>query len=375
MRVLFNTKPLLFKKTGIGYYTFNLYKGLSQSKELEVFPTLDHESASILRFMSRMSQGIRRIFGDALLKISIPVGDFLISKRENSNLPSMADVYHETNYDRIPEGKWKSVATVHDLFFLRSPQYLPEKVAQKCKSNLENIVKADRFIVTTDFIKREILVFLKLPEEKIDVIPLAPSGNYCPVNRGSLEGRKYVNRYAQGDYILYVGTVEPRKNIPILIKAFSILKNRYPLKLILAGGKGWMYDDILELPRKLSIQDRVIFTGYVDEKSILYLYNYAAVVVYPSLYEGFGLPVIEAMSCGVPVIISDIPSLREIADDAALIFNPTDHEELAYKIEMILSSESLRLEMTHKGLKKANEYSWGKVVNSTIQTYKKAIES
>jgi glycosyltransferase involved in cell wall biosynthesis len=374
MRILLNTKALLFPKTGIGYYVHNLYRGLLHSKDVLVYPTIDIPSSNILRLISKGAQAFRKVFGEAVLKISIPVGDFLISKREKRNNLPVADIYHETSHDEIPKGTWKTVATVHDLAFVHHPDYLPENVVQKYRSNLEYIVKADRFIVTTEAIKREVMFFLNISEEQIDVIPLAPSGNYYPVNKDTMEGKKYVNRYTQGNYILFVGTIEPRKNIPTILKAFSILKKRDHLTLILAGGKGWLYDDILALPHNLGIQDDVVFTGYVDEKTILYLYNYATAVLYPSFYEGFGLPVIEAMSCGVPVIISDIPPLREVTKGAALVFNPDDHEELAHKIEMILSSESLRSELIQKGLQKANEYSWEKVVTSTIQAYKKALE-
>jgi len=346
-----------------------------RSREVEVCPTIDNPSVKTLGFMSSFAQLCRKVLGDSALKFSIPAGDFFISRVERKNKASEADIYHETNYDVIPSGKWKSVANIYDLSFLNCPEFLPEKVLRKCKSNLENILKADRFIVNTKTIKKEVMFFMKIPEERIDVIPLAPSGNYCPVDRDTMEGRKYVNKYTKTKYILCVGTIEPRKNIPILLKAFKLLKNKYNLKLILAGGKGWLYEDILKMPRDLGIQNEVIFTGYVDEKTILYLYNYATAVVYPSIYEGFGLPVIEAMLCGVPVIISDIPSLREVSGDAAIVFNPSDNEELACKIEEILSSESIKAELSRKGLKKAGEYSWDKTVSLTLQTYRKALES
>lgn len=375
MRVLFNTRPLLFNKTGIGYYTCNLYRRLLRSREIEVCSTISNSSAKTLRFMSSFAQLCRKVLGDSVLKFSIPAGEFFISGAERKNKVLEADIYHETNYDIIPESEWKSVANIYDLSFMNCPEFLPERVLQKCKSNLDNILKADRFIVNTEAIKKEVTFSMKIPEERVDVIPLAPSADYYPVSRDSMEGKKYVNKYIQSDYILYVGTIEPRKNIPTLLKAFRLLKNKYNLKLILAGGKGWFHEDILKMPRDLGIQNEVIFTGYVDEKTILYLYNYATAVVYPSIYEGFGLPVIEAMSCGAPLIISDIPSLREVSGDAAIVFNLTDHEDLACKIEKILSSESIKAELSRKGLKKAGEYSWDKTVSLTLQTYRKALES
>jgi glycosyltransferase involved in cell wall biosynthesis len=373
MRVILNTNPLLLQKTGIGYYICNLYKGLVKAKEVEVYPTMSNLSLKTFGLMSKHAQWLRKILGDFTLRFSIPAGDFLISKTERKGKLPEADIYHEANYDMIPAGTWKTVANIHDLTFLHHPEFVPEKVLEKCRKNLENILKADRFITNTHAIKKEIINHLKISEEQIDVIPHGPSGNYRHVNKDSDEGGKYVRKYTESDYILYVGTIEPRKNIPCLIKAFKILRESYNIKLVIAGGKGWSCDDVLRMPHELGIQDEVIFTGYVNEKTILYLYNYAIAVVYPSIYEGFGLPVIEAMSCGTPVIISDIPSLREVAGNAALIFNPTNDEELAHNMDILLSSEGLRKELSRKSLEKGKEYSWEKTIPLTIQTYKKSL--
>jgi glycosyltransferase involved in cell wall biosynthesis len=335
MRVILNTAPLLLQKSGIGYYIHNLFNELSKSIS----------SLKTISFMSKSAQILRKLFGDTILKVSVPAGDFLISKAERKHgLPS-ADIFHEANYDIIPEGTWKTVANIHDLTFLHHPEFVPAKVLEKCRKNIENISKADRFITNTHAIKEEVTNQLKISEEQIDVIPHGPSGNYHPVNKDSDEGKKYVRKYTESDYILYVGTIEPRKNIPCLIKAFKILRETYNIKLVIAGGKGWSCDDV----------------------------NYATAVVYPSIYEGFGLPVIEAMSCGTPVIISDIPTLREVAGDAALIFSPANDEELAHKMDTLLSSEDLRKELGRKSLEKGKEYSWEKTIRLTIQTYKKSL--
>lgn len=375
IRVIINTRPFLFKKTGIGYYTYNLFNGLKQSVEVRVYPTIDKSSTTVLRFMSSISQSVRKVMGDSVLKISVPFGDLLIGKREKANSFPDADIYHEPNYDVIPSGRWRSVATIHDLAFLKYPEYLPETVLSKCQANISNILNADSFIVTTGTVRGELVDAYGFPEHRIDVIPLAPSGNYYPVNREQKEGINNIMRYSGGgDYILYVGTIEPRKNIKTLLKAFRVVRDTLKVKLILAGGKGWKFDDILKMPQELGIQKDVAFTGYVDEKTILYLYNYASVVVYPSIYEGFGLPVIEAMSCGTPVIISDIPSLREVAGNAAVSFNYGDYGELAGKIEQILTSTGLSDELRIKGLQRSKEYSWDKTVSSTIHSYKRVLE-
>jgi glycosyltransferase involved in cell wall biosynthesis len=168
--------------------------------------------------------------------------------------------------------------------------------------------------------------------------------------------------------------VEPRKNLKVLIKAFGAMRTKRNISLIIAGGFSYLYDDIISYPEELGLGDDVIFTGYVDEGTLLHLYNRALVFVYPSLYEGFGLPPLEAMSCGAPVIVSDIPPLREITGDAAMVFSPKDHEDLADKMSALLSSEQLRVEQREKGLARVREYSWEKVAGLTVRTYAKALE-
>lgn len=374
VRIIFNMRSFLFRKTGIGYYAHNILEGLLKSKEVVVYPTIDEQSTKALRFMSGVSRSVRAVLGDSILKISVPLGDFLISKREKANKIPEAQIYHETNYDEIPAGNWKRVANIYDLAFIKYPEHLPKEVVLKCKAGLKHISEADRFIVNTLAIKQELMDSLTIPGEKIEVIPLAPSGKYFPVNKDVMEGRSYVDQYTTGPYILYVGTIEPRKNLQVLLKAFRIIRDRFDIKLVLAGGKGWMYDDILKIPRDLGMKNDVIFTGYVDEKTMLYLYNFASVFVYPSVYEGFGIPVVEAMACGIPVVISGIPSLSEVAGAAAVSFNPEDYEELAHEIGQIITSGSLAKELSTLSLQRAGEFSWEKAVTSTIKTYYKALE-
>ncbi|GAB4419842.1 MAG: glycosyltransferase family 1 protein [Thermodesulfovibrionales bacterium] len=294
-------------------------------------------------------------------------------KSESGN--TSYDIYHETSLAQMPEFAGKKIMNLYDLSFLSCPEFLVKDFAHYARENVKrNVLFADRIIVNTGFIKGEALNFLRIPEEKIDVIPLAPSSIYCLIGEYKAKPRK-ITKLTKKDYILYVGTVEPRKNLKILIRAFKEIRERYDTSLVIAGRLGWLYDDIVKYPEELGIREDVIFTGYVDEESLLYLYNHASVFVYPSLYEGFGLPPLEAMACGTPVIISEIPPLKEVAGDAAIAFNPKDHEELAGKIETVISSDTLRSDMIQRGFERVKGYSWSKTAALTIETYKRAIES
>ena len=375
MRILLNTSPLVSSdKTGIGYYVSNLYEELIRSG-IEVHPTVDTTVQPFLNTLRRISSRLREIFGEWYPSFVRDIGDVLISLllRKESTLVNY-DLYHETTLDAMPEIKIRSICNLYDLTFVVYPELLPLNLASSCRTNVEkNITAAKRVIVNTKSIKDEAVDLLKLNEEKIDVIPLAPSRAFQAMDK-SVPLPKQARRLTVKDYILYVGTVEPRKGLKTLILAFRDIRRKYDLSLVIAGGLGWLYDDIISYPEKLGIKGDVLFTGYIAEASLFHLYRHASVFVYPSLYEGFGLPPLEAMACGIPVIISDIPSLREVAGDAAIAFNPKDPEELAHALDRVLSSESSRIEMKNKGLLKSAEYSWEKVVTATIQTYQKALK-
>lgn len=375
MRVILNNRPLLFTKTGVGYYVYNLYHHLLLSPDIEISTTIDVPSSRVISAMSKGAQHVRRVLGDGLLKITVPIGDLLVSSRmkDHGHLPP-ADIYHETFYEAIPPVARKTVANIYDLSFLLVPHLLPDRIVRDCRASLGDIVNAHRIIVNSRAVRDEVVSLLRVPEDRIAVIPLAPAAGYGPVqDQDSI--RKTARRFVDGDYLLFVGTVEPRKNLAVLLRAFRVLRERRDVKLVIAGGKGWMYADILKMPRELGIERDIAFAGYVNEKTMLHLYNGAIAVVYPSLYEGFGLPVVEAMACGRPLVVSDIPPLREVAGEAALYVRPDDDAGLADALSRVLNSDSLRRSLGEQGLVRSREYSWDRVAALTIEAYRTALAS
>ncbi|MCK4525681.1 MAG: glycosyltransferase family 4 protein, partial [Candidatus Andersenbacteria bacterium] len=166
-------------------------------------------------------------------------------------------------------------------------------------------------------------------------------------------------------YILYLGTLEPRKNIIGLIKAFEILNTKY--KLVIAGSKGWLYEDIFKIVKNSPAKDNIIFTGFIDDKDKAALYGLADLFVYPSFYEGFGFPPLEAMAAGTPVITSNFSSLPEAVGDAAITVNPYNIDELTKAIEMVLFDEKLRDILIERGYKKVKNFSWEKCAKETLE--------
>lgn len=376
MRVLLNTKLLMTSnKAGIGSYVFNLYNELLKAG-IDVVPTLSERSFSLVSSIGSVSSRLRATFGKFYPPFVRRVGDAVYRHLYQKDTGVSAyDLYHETDLELMPAIQTRSVCNIYDLSFERFPEFFLKGFPERARTVVSaNVAAAERIIVNTRFIKEEVVEMLKVSEEKIDVIPLAASDFYC--EGGDSRARpKSLKKITGRDYILYVGTVEPRKNLKTLIRAYKDVRKKFDLALVIAGGFGWLYDDIISYPGELGLGNDVIFTNYVDDDTVRSLYRCASVFVYPSHYEGFGLPPLEAMLCGTPVIIADIPPLREVSGDAAIFFNPADHQGLSYAIERVLSSGSLRREMKQKGIEKASEYSWRKVAADTIRTYEKALNN
>jgi alpha-1,3-rhamnosyl/mannosyltransferase len=178
-----------------------------------------------------------------------------------------------------------------------------------------------------------------------------------------------------GSYILYLGTLEPRKNISALLEAYSFLpkKTQASFPLILAGGKGWLMDNLEDEIRRLDIASRTVLTGYVPRKDLPALYSGAAVFVYPSLYEGFGLPPLEAMACGTPVITSNVSSFPEVVGDAGIMVDPYDVKRLRDEIERVLEDSSLRASLGSRGLARAKQFTWENCARQTLDVYKRVL--
>jgi glycosyltransferase involved in cell wall biosynthesis len=177
----------------------------------------------------------------------------------------------------------------------------------------------------------------------------------------------------EGDYVLFVGTLQPRKNIARLIEAFSRIKDN--TQLVVVGKKGWLYEEILEAPKKFGVQDRVKFLDFVPDEDLPLFYQNALCFVLPSLYEGFGLPVLEAMKYGCPVITSNVSSLPEAGGDAALYFNPEDISDIAANLRLMITKPQLRKELIKKGFEQIKKFSWEKTARETLKTLMEVVNN
>ncbi len=259
----------------------------------------------------------------------------------------------------------KTVVTIHDVAYF----YYPEEFLKKDLYKLKNwtsyaLNRSSKVIAVSENTKKDIIKFYETPEQKIEVIH-----NGFNIT-SSVETPEEV-KLPTSPYLLYVGTLQPRKNVVKLIEAFSSLKKEHAdLKLYLVGKKGWLYDEIYVRVTQLNLQDDVVFTGYVTDGEKNALYKHAQAYVLPSLYEGFGNPPLEAMSAGCPAIVSNNSSLPEVCGDACVYFDPNDTIDMAKKIDEVLSNNELRASLKAKGLQRVKEFSWKKCADETLNVLK-----
>lgn len=259
----------------------------------------------------------------------------------------------------------KTVVVIHDVAYF----YYPEEFLKKDLYKLENwtsyaLNHSKKVISVSENTKKDIIKFYETPEVKIEVI----HNGYNQVD--SVATPKEF-KAPTAPYLLYVGTLQPRKNVAKLIEAFNILKNEHAdLKLYIVGKKGWLYDEIFARVTQLQLKDDVVFTGYVSESEKNALYKHAQAYVLPSLYEGFGNPPLEAMSAGCPVIVSNNSSLPEICGDACVYFDPSDTMDMVKSIGEVLSNKKLRASLKAKGIQRVKEFSWEKCAQKTLQVLK-----
>ena len=366
MRIGIEVRWIALSKTGFGNYTLNLIRELSRIDEKNQYylyfnkefqDDLTPQKKNFHKIIIKMYSGIYK-------HLCIPL-DIVFNKR---NL----DLFHFAYNSPSIWFPCKFVLTIHDASF----KYIPEMLSKKDLFSISTKLyisarKAEKVITDSENSKRDIVKFFKVLEEKIAVIYLGVDESFQIIsNREILNDirRKY---NLPEKYLLYVGSYLPHKNLDTLIKAFCDLKRNTNTRhsLVLCGKKGRNFLNISKLIRELQLDDCVFCIGYVPADELPILYNMSDLFIFPSLYEGFGLPILEAMACGVPVIASNSSCLPEIAGEAALLFNPRDKNELAKAIYNLLTDAKAYNYFVEKGLKRAKQFTWRKMAEGILKIY------
>jgi glycosyltransferase involved in cell wall biosynthesis len=266
------------------------------------------------------------------------------------------------------------VVSVHDLSF----EHLPQTFLRRSRTQLRLTVRhsarrADRILTLSEHTRNDVIATYKINPAKVTAIPLAAPDHFCPVTDDKELQRVRHNYGIDGDYVLCVGSIQPRKNLVRLINAYASLRgvhtgNRFP-KLVIVGKRGWLYDETLRALEATGVKDSIVLTGYVPESDLPALYSGALCFVYPSFFEGFGLPPLEAMKCGTPVVVGNATSLPEVVGDAGLKVDPFDVSAIASGIGELISNQQLREELKVKGLDRARMFDWRTTAQQTLKVY------
>jgi glycosyltransferase involved in cell wall biosynthesis len=270
------------------------------------------------------------------------------------------DLYWEPNIVPIEHIRSKYlVTTVHDFSFLHYPECLPQENKEYLQKHFwKNINKSDRIITGSQYIKDEIIEQLHYDAARVDVIHHGIDHDYFQRLDHSLLNRFILENDLPEKFILFVGSIEPRKNLKSALLAYNTLPNAFKkeYKFVLAGFSGWKNEEVMKIIKKE--KDNIVYLGYLSNEELAYLYNLASLFLYPSLYEGFGLPPLEAMACGTPVIVSNNSSLPEVCQDAAYYIDPRSIESISDGILKVISDNELRSALKQKGIDRANMFSW-----------------
>lgn len=356
MKVALELQPCCGNRSGIGTYTYELARRLQDGDGLEfvgnVFNFLyrnDNTSAlndieMPIRVQPCMPYGVYRRIWHA-----VPVS--------YNAMFSLADLNVFFNFIVPPRVRGKVITVIYDMTYLRFPETMNKSNLQRIRRDIARCVEhSDKIITISEFSKREIQTLLQVPEEKIEIVYSAPSITTEVTSFQMLQKRLNVKQ----PYLLYMGTIEPRKNLVRLIQAFDWLKRerKIPHQLVLAGGDGWKTEEIHRAAETAQFANEIRFTGYLSSKEKNTLYQNADLMAFPSLYEGFGMPPLEAMHFGCPVVCSNAASLPEVVGDAAELVDPFDPVSIAEGVMRVLSDREYAQSLIRRGFEQEKMFTW-----------------
>jgi glycosyltransferase involved in cell wall biosynthesis/radical SAM superfamily enzyme YgiQ (UPF0313 family) len=368
IRIGINASKVCEIHTGVGRYTFNLRKSILRMNGK--YDCLFYIPGSVGNAIMTDRLGIQSDKTETTIR-----NNMLRILWEQLMLPIYSrkdrlDLFHYTDHAlSLFQSTQQVIITVHDIAYIRFPD-LMNKSRQIYKRNIlrESIKRASMIVADSFSTKRDIVEFFGTNEEKIKVVHLGVESRFRPIS--NVEEYRIKNKLPS-KMILNVGTLEPRKNVIALMKAFKKLKENGfdDYKLVIAGEKGWLYEQIFEEVEHSDLEKEILFLGVARDEDLPLLYNCAEIFVYPSLYEGFGLPPLEAMACGIPVITSNTSSLPEVIGNAGIMVDPNDGNSLSEAMLKVLKDEDLRCRMSKNGLKRAKLFSWEKVAKEILKIY------
>lgn len=376
MNIGLSIEHLHGKKTGVGQYGFNLALNLAKidnANDYVLFSPspLDQDDADRLSAYPNI-----KVFDQNVLEKSIPHDVILIPLWLHLYLPYLCktagvDLFFNTGsiWPLFPFRLAKrQVVFIHDVIPLLFPEYYYKHTQYYYRlSRAIHLHTYDQILVNSEATKRDFVHNLGADDKQIFVTPLGKDDRFRKMDDVS-KNQQVRDKYGLPEsYLLFTGTLEPRKNITGLLEAYGNTRARESLKLVIAGKKGWLYEEIFATVERLDLKERVVFTGFVDDDDLPCIYSMARVFVYPSHYEGFGLPVLEAMACGVPVIASNVSSLVEVTGEAAILVDPFDGAALSRSIDEVIFNRATHDRLCKASVERAENFTWEGTAQETLK--------
>jgi len=374
MKIAIDTVLLLSPLTGVGNYAYQISKNLREIGPSHEYTYFYGYYSSRLFSPGEQLESVQRV-KEAVRKIPF-LGTAARNLKDLANLFSSRefDLNFEPNFIPLNIPARRTVVTVPDFSFARFPEWhTPDKVRYYAKSFWKKIHRADRIIVISDFIRSEAIQLFGFPPDQLTTISLGVDQEIYKVYQLRDLSETRAKYHLPENFILFVGSIEPRKNLERLLLGYQNLEEsmRREVKLVLVGFKGWENEGIVTLMRKM--KGDVFYLGYVPEVELGKIFNLARLFVYPSLYEGFGLPPLEAMACGCPVVVSNTASLPEVCSDAAYYVEPQDLNSISEGIGQVLRDDRLRSTLIQKGIDRASSFSWEKSARAHLRLFEEAL--
>lgn len=364
MKIGIDARVLTYRTTGIANYTYNLIYYLSRVDDENEYIIFTNKPSDFSFGKSNFSTRVVRIEPFDFVKEQVCFTYEVFA--------NFLDVFHSTFYVPPFVRICKVVFTIHDIYAERYPELYQSPRASVYFKRWRKLAArcSDKVIVVSNFIRNDAKDTFRLSDEKLAVIHEAAGENFVRVEDKELIANFRKKHSIFDDFIFTIGYTRPQKNIKNLIKAFAKLRKemRIKEKLVICG-EGYLSEDTEKLIDDLNLKDDIKFLGYIPDKEIPLLYSASSLFVFPTLMEGFGIPLVEAMACGVAVVASNVTSIPEVVKDAAVLFNPLDVNDMANVIYKVLSDGAVRGDLIEKGLKRAEEFSWEKMAKETLGIY------
>lgn len=353
------------KRTGDESYLASLMRGLGRVDQQSRYTVFVRDEAAVAAQFPTLSDWQFRQVRPTSIWVRYPVG-FPLALRQHR-----LDVLH-TQYFVSPLCRCPVVCTVHDISFAVRPEYFTLKDRIFLGSLVPRALRrAQRVITDTEYTRADLVKVYNVDPARIAVIPLAADPRYRPLDRDACRATVTARHNVADGYILYVGTLQPRKNVSTLVDAYAQFRRRtgLPHKLLIVGKPKYKFEAVFAAIERSGFKDDILFAGFVPDEELPTYYNAADVFVFPSLYEGFGLPVLEAMACGTPVICSSASCLPEVVDDAGLLAEPSDPSAFCNALERVLGNPAEAAALRERGLQRAARFTWDRTARETLEVY------